>query len=163
VLRLAGAVPREDALLSMAAGDYRFGVDAIDPVAHEFALDALDRETRGVARPADHRRFARGATGQALFLNGEFVAYAYAWPDGRIGPIASSSAAYLVQLFSYALVTLQRSYGASWCTAFVPASNVRIAGAALRAGLRIQETYVLASDAAPPDLSRYAGFHHLLF
>lgn len=163
VVRVAGAIPRPDRLLQMAAGDYRFDVDAIDPVRDAFAIDALDRDARGVARIAEHTRFAAGATGQAFFLNGELVGYAYAWPDGRIGPMAGASAAYLVQLFSYALVTLQRSYGASWCTLLLPGSNVRVAAAAMRTGLRIQETFALACDVPLPDLSRYAGFHPLLF
>ncbi len=164
VVRVAGSIPREESLMRMAAGDYRFAVDAIDPAGHAFGLDALDRETRGTTRPSDHEYFARNATGQAFFLNGEFVAYAYVWPDGRIGPLAASSTAYLVQIFGFVLVTLQRSHGASWCTALIPTGNTRLAKTALRAGLRIEETLTLAGDAtAIPDLSCYAGFHRLLF
>jgi GNAT superfamily N-acetyltransferase len=162
LLRMAGAIPREEALAAMAAGHYRFDVDAIDPLVHAFALDALDRETRGAFHPQDHARFTREATGRAFFLDGDFVAYAYCWPDGRIGPLASTSAAYLVQLFAFALVTLQRTYGASWCTALVPASNVRVARAALRVGLLIEEQTLLASDGPPCDLSRYVAYHGLL-
>lgn len=163
VVRVSGPIPREDALLAMAAGDYRFAVDAIDPLAHAFALDALDRETRGTTRSADHQRFVRDASGLAFFSDGEFVAYAYVWPDGRIGPIAASSASYLVQIFAYALVSSQRSFGASWCSVLIPAANRRLARTALRAGLRIEETLTFAGDAEPPDLARYAGFHRLVF
>ncbi|MEO6834457.1 MAG: GNAT family N-acetyltransferase [Candidatus Tumulicola sp.] len=163
VLRVAGAIPREDGLLAMAAGDYRFQVDAIDPAAHAFALSALDRENRGTTRLRDHRRLSRDAEGLAFLSDGEFVAYAYVWPDGRIGPMAAASGAYLVQIFAYALVTLQRRFGASWCTALIPGTNVRLLRAALRAGLRIEETLTFASDAEISELSRYAGFHRLLF
>jgi GNAT superfamily N-acetyltransferase len=163
VLRLAGAIPREDTLVSMAAGDYRFEIEALDPQRHAFSLDALDREARGVARPAEHVAFAEAAHGSAIFRNDEFVAYAYVWPDGRIGPLAAASAVYLVQVLALSMVTLQRQYGAAWCSAFVPATNVRLARAALRAGLRIEGGNLFASDSSDADLSRYAGFHPLLF
>jgi GNAT superfamily N-acetyltransferase len=162
LIRVAGAIPREEALAAMAAGHYRFDVAEIDPLVHAFALDALDRETRGTVHPDDHARFAREAAGRAFFLDGDIVAYAYCWPDGRIGPLASTSAAYLVQLFAFMLVTLQRAHGASWCTALLPASNVRVARAALRAGLLIEEQTLLASDGPPADLSRYIAYHVLL-
>jgi GNAT superfamily N-acetyltransferase len=162
LLRLAGAVPREEELARMAAGSYTFAVDEIDPASHGFALDALDRQVRSAARESDHRWFAQHTSGFAFLLNGEFVAYAYIWPDGRIGPIASASAAYLVQIFAYALVMLQRRHSASWCTALVPGSNLRIARTCLRAGLRVEEVLSLASDANVADLSTYVGYHRLL-
>ncbi|WP_300609336.1 GNAT family N-acetyltransferase [Trebonia sp.] len=162
VLRFAGALPKEEELARMAAGDYRFEVALIDASAHGFALQELDRRARGLARPADHAAFARSATGQAFFLNGECVAYAYVWPDGRLGPLACASEAYLVQIFAYALVTLQRSFRASWCTMLIPGSNRRIARSALRAGLTIEETSVLATDSRSADLSTYVGYHRLL-
>lgn len=163
VLRFAGAIPREEELAKMAAGDYHFEVAPIDAAAHGLALDELDRQARGTARPEDHTEFALTATGNAFFLRGECVGYAYVWPDGRVGPIACASEAYLVQILAYALVTLTRAHAASWCTLLVPGSNRRIARASLRAGLRIEETFLLASDALVADLSTYAGYHRLLF
>jgi GNAT superfamily N-acetyltransferase len=163
VLQLAGAIPREETLAAMAAGDYRFEIEPADPARHGFSFEALDREVRAVHRPADHARFAESAHGSAIFRNDELVAYAYVWPDGRIGPLAAISAVYLVQVLALSLVTLQRQFGASWCSAYVPASNVRLARAALRAGLRIEGTHLFASDSSEGDLSRYAGFHPLLF
>jgi GNAT superfamily N-acetyltransferase len=161
--RLAGAIPREKDLARMAAGEYRFQVDALDAETHAFGLNALDREVRGTTRAADHSYFLRYATGQAFFLSGELVAYAYVWPDGRIGPMACVSQSYLVQIFAYALVTLQRRHGASWCTMLVPGSNFRIALVALEAGLRVEETFLLASDSPHADVSTYIGYHRLLF
>jgi len=163
LLRLAGAIPREEELAKLAAGEYRFGVQTIDAATHASALNELDRHARGTMRPADHAQFALTGCGHAFFLGGECVGYAYVWPDGRMGPIACASEAYLVQIFAYALVTLARSYGASWCTALVPGSNRRIARTALRAGLRIEETFSLGIDAAVGDLSTYIGYHRLLF
>jgi GNAT superfamily N-acetyltransferase len=162
ILRFAGAIPREEELAKMAAGEYRFGVEPIDPVAHGMALNELDRQTRGTVRPADHASFAREASGNAFSLNGEMVGYAYVWPDGCVGPSACSSEAYLVQIFAYSLVTLQRVHRASWCTALVPGSNRRIARASLRAGLRIQDPFTIASDAPLSGLSAYIGRHQLL-
>jgi hypothetical protein len=41
----------------------------------------------------------------------------------------------------------------------VPGSNLRIARAALRAGLRIEAVSLLAADAFQGDLSTYVGYH----
>jgi len=163
IVRFAGAIPREEELAKMAAGDYRFEVDTIDPVSHSFGLRGLDAQTRGTTRDADHEQFAAGATGHAFFLRGEFIAYGYVWPDGRIGPLACASQAYLVQIFAYALLSLTRTYGASWSTALVPGSNLRIARAVLRAGLRIEAVSLLTGNAFQGDLSTYVGYHSLLF
>ncbi|MBV8332521.1 MAG: GNAT family N-acetyltransferase [Candidatus Eremiobacteraeota bacterium] len=162
VLRLAGSIPKEEELAAMAAGDYRFEVGPIDPLGHSFALNALDRETRGAARPESHRIWSVAATGQAFFNQGEFVGYAYVWPDGRIGPCAVASGAYARQIFAFSLLTLQRAHGASWCTFLAPASNLRVMRPALRAGLRIEESFAIARDARS-ELDRYVGFHKLAF
>ncbi len=66
LLRIAGEIPKEDELLAMAAGDYRFATLPIDPRAHETILSALDREARGTARPNDHASFAQIALGHAV-------------------------------------------------------------------------------------------------
>lgn len=158
IAHFAGPMPREDALMAMAAGDYRFEVGAIDPVAHELALDALDRETRGTARPADHRTFVQLATGQAFFLRGELVAYSYAWSDGRVGPMAVASSAYAVQVLAFTLVTLNRTHGATWCSALVPSVNARVSRALLRGGLQIKAVRAFATDAHELDLTRYAAW-----
>lgn len=163
ILRFAGAIPKEEELAKMAAGEYRFSVEPIDAAAHGYALNELDRHARGTMRPADHASFALNATGNAFFLGGECVAYAYVWPDGRVGSLACASEAYLVQVFAYALVTLSRTYGASWCTALVPGSNRRIARAALRAGLHVNKALILASDTPAAALQTYVGYHELLF
>lgn len=157
LLRFAGAIPGENVLLELAASAYRFDVDAIDPAAHAFALAELDRASVGFARPDEHRRCAAETAGIAFFSSGEFVAYAYVWQDGRIGPAAAASASYASQIFAYALLTLQRSFGAAWCSALIPAAALRLTRAALHAGLRIEATLALAGDEAPADLSRYVA------
>ncbi|MDQ6826890.1 MAG: GNAT family N-acetyltransferase [Candidatus Eremiobacteraeota bacterium] len=163
VLTLRGDIPGEDELLRMASGDYRFRTQVIDLNAHRPAISALDREIRGSARALDHDYFATNGHGVAFYLREEFIAYTYVWPNGRIGPMCAYSAAYLTQLFSFALVALHKVYNARWCTVLVPGNNIRIMRAAMRAGLNIDGTHIFASDAAAFDLSRYIGFHPLLF
>jgi GNAT superfamily N-acetyltransferase len=163
VMRVHGEIPREDDLLQMAAGDYRFQTAPLDPHAHGAAIDGLDREIRGTARPVDHEGFSQLANGTVFFINGEIVGYAYVWPDGRIGPLGAASAAYLEQFFAFALTALQRTYSASWCMALVPGTNVRVMRAAVRVGLMLDELRIFATDQPQFDLSRYIGFHPLAF
>ena len=163
VVTVSGSIPKEEELARMAAGDYRFATAQIDPAAQRTALASLDRDVRGSARPYDHRYFADNATGVAFEINGEFVGYAYVWPSGRIGPMVTSSAAYAVQMFAFALMLLVRTYGASWCRVMIPGTNVRVVRAAMRAGLTIESSQIFASDGPLLDLSRYVGYHPLLF
>lgn len=154
-VRFAGSIPGEDVLLQLAASSYRFDVDAIDATAHGYALDELDRSTVGIVRRDEHRRYAGETIGIGFFSAGEFVAYAYVWQDGRIGPAAAASAAYASQTFAYAMLTLRRSFGATWCTALIASSASRLTRAALHAGLRIDATLALAGSETDADLSRY--------
>ncbi|MGR4065593.1 MAG: GNAT family N-acetyltransferase [Vulcanimicrobiaceae bacterium] len=166
VLRVAGAIPRENDLLAMAsASGVRFEVAELDPVVHAPELDALDGETIGTARAGDHADFKRyGGIGNVFFLHGECVGYAYVWPDGRIGPMAAASAGYQVALLAFSLVALVQRFGASWCTALVSGANVRVLELALRAGLRVEESLTFVADRRDDgDRTRYVGFHDLLF
>jgi GNAT superfamily N-acetyltransferase len=163
VLRLAGKIPKEEQLAALAAGAHRFQTDPLDPVRHRYALDGLDRETRGSARNDDHLYFVSNATGSIFSINGEIVGYAYVWPDGTIGPLASASPSYEVPFFAFCMVALARSQGASWCRALVPALNTRVAYAACDVGLKIESVGLFASDNEMMDLSRYIGYRELLF
>lgn len=162
LLHYAGAIPREDDLLRLVVSDYRFGTRDLDPQADAYALDAIDREVRGCARPLDHEYFASHAPGTSFFLNDEFVGYAYVWANGRIGPIAAASPAYTGAFFGFALAASAAQYGASWCTALLPAANVRANAAALRAGLRVIGSAIFTGDVATHDFTRYIAFHELL-
>jgi GNAT superfamily N-acetyltransferase len=52
--------------------------------------DELDREVRGGGRPEDHEAFAEwGARGMVVERDGRRLGYAYAWPDGKVGPAAA--------------------------------------------------------------------------
>jgi GNAT superfamily N-acetyltransferase len=163
VLEISGSIPLENELARMAAGEYRFGTEPLDPVRHRTALGQLDREVRGTARPLDHLYFSENGRGFVFTRDEELAGYAYIWPSGRIGPLVAASPAYLVQLLSFALAALRQTFGASWCTMLVPGNNIRITRAAMRAGLTIGGVQLFASDGGMLDLSRYVGFHPLLF
>src|SRR5579863_5655818 len=159
ILRVAGRIPKEEQLAALAAGAHRFETEPLDPVRHRFALDALDRETRGSARPADHLYLGSNADGSAFSINGELVGYAYVWPDGTVGPLASFSPSYIVPFFAFGMIALARKHGASWCRALVPAINVRVARAALDVGLKVEGLQLFARDSDDMDMSRYVGYH----
>lgn len=163
VLRASGAIPKDDDLLGLAAGDYRFGTERLDPETHAFVLSQLDRETRGTARESEHRYLCAVATGMVFSIDDEAVGYAYLWPSGQIGPVAVASAAYLAQIFAYAMATLRREHGAAWCTAAIPATNLRALRTALRAGLRLDPGFALVGDGRPAETARYVGLDALLF
>lgn len=163
VLEISGSIPLENELARMAAGEYRFGTEPLDPVRHRTALGQLDREVRGTARPLDHLYFSENGRGFVFTRDEELAGYAYIWPSGRIGPLVAASPAYLIQLLSFALAALRQTFGASWCTMLVPGNNIRITRAAMRAGLTIGGVQLFASDGGMLDLSRYVGFHPLLF
>lgn len=163
VLRVSGAVPHENELMRMAAGEYRFGTEPLDLMRHRAPLAQLDRELRGTSRPLDHQYFMQNSRGFVFTRESELAGYAYVWPSGRIGPFAAASQSYLVQMLSFVLAALRQTYGASWCSLLVPGTNVRVMRAAMRAGLTIEALHLYASDANLADLSRYTGFHELLF
>ena len=163
IAEVSGAIPHENELGRMAAGEYRFITESLEPVGHRAALGQLDREVRGTARPLDHLYFSEHGRGFIFRRDEELAGYAYVWPSGRIGPLVAASQTYLVQFLAFSLATLRQTYGASWCTALVPGNNIRIMRAAMRAGLNIDSIRLFASDGGTLDLSRYVGFHSLLF
>jgi GNAT superfamily N-acetyltransferase len=163
ILRIAGPIPKEERLAALAASEHRFETAQLDPVRHRSALDALDRETRGSARHGDHAYFSANAVGSAFSINGELVGYVYVWPDGTIGPLASASPAYVVAFFAFGMIALARTHRATWCSALVPATNVRVARAALEVGLKIDAVRLFARDSDEMDMSRYVGYHSLMF
>lgn len=163
VAQVAGPIPHENELARMAAGEYRFHTEPLDPVAHRTALAQLDRDVRGSARPLDHLYFSEHGRGFIFARDSEVIGYAYAWRSGRIGPMVVSSSAYAIQMLAFALAALRQTFAASWCTLLVPGTNIRVMRAAMKAGLALDCVRLFASDGAMVDLSRYVGFHQLLF
>ncbi|MDE2570985.1 MAG: GNAT family N-acetyltransferase [bacterium] len=159
LLELAGPIPGERELAEIAAGEYRFETTPLigkgaGPLA---ALNALDREIRGVVRSQDHAWFADRASGVTFALGGELVGYGYAWPDGTIGPIAATSPTYLPQMIAYMLHLATGAHRASWARLLVPGTCGRALRLLLRVGLRIEEEWWWCAEAAP-DLARYLAF-----
>ncbi|HEY5256802.1 MAG TPA: GNAT family N-acetyltransferase [Candidatus Baltobacteraceae bacterium] len=157
IVAVAGAIPADDELLRLAGGMQHFGVGTMDPIAQSYALDGIDRQTRGSARPEDHRQLFDGARGTAFFSDDELVGYAYVWPSGRIGPLACVAASYVAPFLAYAMASARREFGATWCTALVPGTNARALRTALGAGLTVQRSYAYASEASPAQLDCYVG------
>ncbi|HEY9084772.1 MAG TPA: GNAT family N-acetyltransferase [Candidatus Tyrphobacter sp.] len=164
LLQCAGAIPREEELLRLAAAEgRRFEVAPLDLAAHRFAIEALDREVRGAPLGADHAILDGFGSGSAFFLNDEFVGYAYVWPDGRIGPLVASAPSYLDQIYAFALAALTRRYGASWAQCLVPGGNARILRTAIRCGLTVETAWLTAREREGGDPSRYVACHPLLY
>jgi CheY-like chemotaxis protein len=163
VLAIAGRIPKEERLAALAAGAHRFQTEPLDPLRHRYALDALDRETRGSARHDDHLYFALNASGSVFSINGEVVGYAYVWQDGTIGPLAAASSSYVVPFFAFGMVAVARAHAGSWCRALVPAINARLVYAACDVELKIKGLSLFASDSETMEMSRYVGYHRLLF
>lgn len=163
IFRVTGMLPDERQRAQMAAGDYRFTFEPIDCMRQRMALEAIDRDVRGLGRSKDHAFWNEAARGTAIFLKGEFVAYAYAWPNGTIGPLACSSGAYVRQVVALALQNAVEALGISWVQFLIPGTNTRALRSLLRSGLRIEAAYVYGSDLRNVDMSRYIGFHPWLF
>lgn len=160
LLEIAGSMPGERALAEIAAGEYRFETTPItvEEGRAPGALDALDRETRGFARPEDHAWFAERASGMLFSLAGEAVGYAYAWADGTVGPIAAASSSYLPQILAFALHAASSHHRAAWVRLLVPGSCGRALRVLLRLGLRLGSCWWWCAEAPPVDSSRYVAF-----
>lgn len=120
------------------AGEPRIGAPPeLEPAGAEAtALAALDRAAYGFERALDHVHWQRWAEPTLWLREGEPVAYAYAWPHGRVGPVAgideeTAGAAVCAEL--------SRRRGQS-AQVFAPGSARGIVQAALAAGLRLGES-----------------------
>ncbi|MFN2468833.1 MAG: GNAT family N-acetyltransferase [Gaiellaceae bacterium] len=95
-------------------------------------LAELDREAYGFDRAPDHAFWSRRAHCTVWRRGDDAVAYSYAWPDGRIGPLAgrdeeSAAAALRAELASEAPSRFL----------LVPGSSAALVESALAAGLRL--------------------------
>lgn len=132
------------------------GVDAAMPEPGDLAR--LDARAYGFDRKVDHAYWQRGATATVWRREGEALAYSYAWPHGRIGPVAGvDGGAAAMALEAELARRLQRT------GILVPGSARELFASALRAGLRIAGPpglLLLSSGGPPPSLalSGYALF-----
>lgn len=163
IYRISGALPDAESIAWLAAGEYRFATAPLNLRLHEHALDALDREALGTARPEVHAFLATRASGYVFFLNDECVGYVYLSSDGHIGPMAYASRAYALQLLAFALITLEASHGATWATLLVPAVSVRIFRQLMRYKFTLEGPWSYCNDADAGELAHYVGYDRLMF
>jgi GNAT superfamily N-acetyltransferase len=106
------------------------GLTPSEPAAA--ALAELDRVAYGFDRSPDHDYWQRHATATLWLRDGELVAYAYAWPQGRIGPVGGRDG----EAAALALrAELARATGE--VTVLVPGTSAELVEAGLATGLRI--------------------------
>lgn len=106
------------------------------------AVDALDRETLGVAHPSDHRFLRTEGRRGWLFHgpDGSPIGYGYASDVGRVGPVAARDADLIAPIVGYVTGQVQpRGAFAMW----LPGTADRVVVAALGAGLRMEPFPVL--------------------
>lgn len=130
----------------LAADDHRRLVDVVD---------ALDRETLGIAHPADHRFLRNEGRRGWLFSgpDGAPLAYGYASEAGRVGPVASRDADLVAPVLGFLMTeVVPRGAFALW----LPGDAAAAVAGALRAGLRLEPFPVLLCWDRPfADFSRY--------
>lgn len=119
------------------------------------AVDALDRETLGVAHPLDHRYLRQEGRRGWLYRgpDGSVLAYGYATEAGRLGPIATRDEALVAPILGHlSEAVIPRGAFAVW----LPGGADRAVVAALQAGFRLEGFPVLLCWDRPfADLTRY--------
>lgn len=119
------------------------------------ALSILDRAAYGFDRAVDHAYWQRHAEVTLWHRQGEPVAYSYAWPQGRIGPVAG-----LDGPSAAAALESELARGGPRRGALVPGSAPELFTAAVRAGLRIMGPpgLLLLSEGDPPRALALSGY-----
>jgi hypothetical protein len=124
-----------------ASGLAGAGLDAVafgaleDPVVVATAVDSLDRQVVGYARRQEHAFLSVPDRVGFLYRQGsELVAYGYAQPSGRLGPVCATDPNLLGGILAH-LVAAVRPLG-GW-QAIVPGSAADALIPLLHAGLRI--------------------------
>lgn len=132
------------------------GLVASEPTPAALAL--LDRAAYGFDRAVDHAFWAAQATPTLWRRDGEPVAYSYAWPRGRVGPVggrdeASAAAALRAELARQPESSVE-----------IPGTSRSLVRVALAAGLRIAPPpgLLLLSDGVEPPRSLAISSYGLL-
>ncbi|MEJ7748168.1 MAG: GNAT family N-acetyltransferase [Candidatus Limnocylindrales bacterium] len=118
-------------------------------------VDALDRDTLGVAHPIEHRMLRQEGRRGWLYHgpDGAAVGYGYASEAGRVGPVAVRDESLLGPILGH-LTTAVTARGAF--ALWLPGSADRAVVPALRAGFRLERFPVLLCWDRPfADLTRY--------
>ena len=131
------------------------GLEAVDPSPG--LLAAVDAAAYRFDRSRDHPLWAEGARVSAWLRDGEPAAYAYAFPSGRVGPVAGRDAASAAAGLASELARPL----ASEVTLDVPGSARELIGVALAAGLRITGPpglLLLSPGVEPPRALAISGY-----
>lgn len=115
-------------------------------------VDDLDRSVRGMAAPEDHRFFRDHAVGVSLRRDGRPVGYVYAWPDGRVGPVAAREPGDLS-----GLLLAGRHLAGPDVTVNVPGPNWTALRELLRVGLRPTRSNAFLASRPLGDGTRYVS------
>jgi GNAT superfamily N-acetyltransferase len=110
-------------------------------------FNSIDKEVLGFHRTVHHRYFIESQhTPCLLFKNrtGTLVAYAYLWPDGRIGPVAALKEAPFEKVLHIAVDNARRA--GTYLTMMIPGANRKAIEAALNMGFTIKLPYILLSS-----------------
>jgi hypothetical protein len=145
MLHLAGEVE--------SAGEPRLEAAPVEPAA----LSELDRRGYGFDRAPDHEHWSRSARA-TLWLDDERpVAYSYAWPHGRVGPLAARDGPSAGAALAAELARL-RGLPAE---VVAPGTSTEIVETALSAGLRFTRPpglLLLSRGSSPPRALAISGY-----
>jgi GNAT superfamily N-acetyltransferase len=158
LLNLIGLPERPEAFDPLPSGVTPVPFEVLARDGHDrlaATVDALDRETLGVAHPIDHA-YLREESRRAWLYRGPddaALAYGYATEAGRIGPVASRDADLLAPILGHlSSAVAPRGAFATW----LPGNADRAVVATLQAGFRLEPFPVLLCWDRPfADLSRY--------
>jgi GNAT superfamily N-acetyltransferase len=158
LLNLIGLPERPEAFGALPSGISPVPFEVLARESHEglaATVDALDRDSLGVAHPVDHA-YLRGESRRGWLYRGPDglpLAYGYATEAGRIGPVASRDAELLVPILGHLSSAVEpRGAFAIW----LPGTADRAVVATLQAGFRLEPFPILLCWDLPfADLSRY--------
>ena len=122
---------------------------AVEPAEPDPAtFSELDRAAYGFDRAQDHAHWGRTARATVWRKDGEPLAYSYAWPHGRIGPVAGKNGSGAAAALRAELARLRGAQA----EVVAPGSSRELVEAALEAGLRFTRPpgLLLLSDGVPP-------------
>ena len=131
------------------------GLESVD--AGQDALAALDRAAYGFDRRTDHAHWSRFARPTVWLRAGEPVAYAYAWPHGRIGPLAARDGESAAAALGAELGRLRGREA----EVVAPGSSAELVATALAAGLRFTRPpglLLLSRGVEPPRGLAISGY-----
>jgi GNAT superfamily N-acetyltransferase len=121
-------------------------------------LLAIDLGVYGVDRAIDHDFWGSGAERTVWARGGSVVAYSYAWPSGRIGPVAGTDEASAADALRHEI----DRHDQPWVE--IPGSARKLVEVALESGLRIEPPpglLLLSPEMEPPRalaISRYLHY-----